>query len=101
MHGNRIYETFFALFIRNICVELMDVFQYSCGGDLHILFFLPQGQNEVLGVVSCTPDVKLNSNSDKSCLEWYEIKRYGQYAGDLLASFELLLVSHKTSLCRI
>ncbi len=26
-------------------------------------------------------------------MEWYEIKRYGQYAGDILASFELLLVS--------
>lgn len=45
-------------------------------------------------MVTCTPDVKLNAGADKSALDWFEITRYGQYAGDILASFELLLVSY-------
>ena len=54
--------------------------------------FLLQGQNELLGMVRCQPVVRLNADMPGSALEWYEISRYGQYAGDLLAAFELLLV---------
>ena len=45
-----------------------------------------------LGIVMITPVVKLIPDSLQPSLEWHEIMRYGQPAGKLLASCELLLV---------
>ena len=52
-----------------------------------------QGQDEYLGIVECYPVVRLNKEAREARLAWYEVKRYGKYAGDLLAAFELFLVS--------
>ena len=61
-----------------------------------LVAFLSQGENEFLGVVMATPVVRLEKKSPDSSstqLDWYTINRYNQYAGDMLAAFELLLVS--------
>ena len=55
--------------------------------------FCSQGKDEYIGKTSCFPTVRLSLDKPAPCLEWYSIIRYGKYAGELLAAFELLLVS--------
>ena len=39
------------------------------------------------------PTVRLSLDTPAPRLDWYPIERYTKYAGELLAAFELLLVS--------
>ena len=58
---------------------------------LFSLFFF-KGKDEFLGIVECTPVIRLTNEDAGARLQWFEVKRYGQYAGDLLAAFELFWV---------
>ena len=40
-----------------------------------------------------SPTVRLSLDTPAPRLDWYPIERYTKYAGELLAAFELLLVS--------
>ncbi len=45
-----------------------------------------------MGMVVCRPYVR-TIQSPTPALTWYEIERYGQSCGDILATFELFIVS--------
>lgn len=61
---------------------------------MYICFFQPlQGKDEYLGTVECVPTVRLTNDDASARLQWFGVKRYGQYAGDLLAAFELFWVT--------
>jgi hypothetical protein len=49
------------------------------------------GRDEFIGFVQCTPNVILDDSYPRARLAWYEVTRYGKYAGDILAAFELFL----------
>lgn len=52
-----------------------------------------QGQDDFLGIVKCIPNLRFSSAKEKKTrLTWYKINRYGHYAGELLAAFELLVI---------
>ena len=56
---------------------------------------ISQGQNEFLGIVTAKPTVRLERKPLEhygTKLGWYAIDRHNQYAGDLLAAFELVSV---------
>lgn len=59
---------------------------------LNVLFFI-KGADEFLGIVRTTPIVQLPPVRSPIRLAWYEIKRYGKVAGEVLVAFELFLVS--------
>ena len=64
----------------NICIEIFD----------HDKF----GANEFLGRCEAQPMVKLDpSDARMPVLQWYEIKRGSESGGELLAAFELFLLS--------
>lgn len=50
-----------------------------------------QGRDEYLGMTKIKPTVRLDLGTPAPHLEWFKIDRYGDYTGDLLAAFELLL----------
>ena len=52
-----------------------------------------QGQDEFIGQTVVKPVVRLSLETAGPRLDWYPIIRYNKYAGELLAAFELLLVS--------
>ena len=57
-------------------------------------FSIFQGSNEFLGRCEAQPMVKLDpSDARMPVLQWYEIKRGSESGGELLAAFELFLVS--------
>ena len=67
---------------------------YVCGCISHD--FIPsifQGRNEYIGRTEVKPVVRLRMDTPSPHLDWYPIHRYNKKAGDLLAAFELLLVS--------
>ncbi|XP_064630282.1 myoferlin-like isoform X1 [Lineus longissimus] len=54
------------------------------------------GEDEFLGRTICTPLVKLDPSDGRTpVLQWHEFKKSGKYAGELLAAFELFLVTDK------
>lgn len=62
------------------------------------LLSLSQGKSEFLGRTIAKPHVKLDSDAYikpnfPPLLEWYDIHRGSEHAGELLATFELLQVS--------
>ena len=61
---------------------------------VHLIPSIFQGQNEYIGRTEVKPVVRLRmKNTPSPHLDWYPIHRYNKKAGDLLAAFELLLVS--------
>ncbi|XP_071827020.1 myoferlin-like isoform X6 [Apostichopus japonicus] len=57
------------------------------------------GSNEFLGRTIASPIVKLDGSDQRVArLAWYQIVKKGKPAGELLASFELFLVSEKSDL---
>ena len=53
-----------------------------------------QGSAEFLGRTTAYPMVKLDPSDPRTpVLQWYSIKKGEQYGGELLAAFELMLVS--------
>ena len=55
--------------------------------------FVLQGSHEFLGFMKAMPTVRLNAKTPQPRLDWYPIIRYTKPAGELLAAFELILVS--------
>ena len=54
---------------------------------------------DFLGIIECIPTLRFvpeiegsETIDERPTLKWYEIKRYGLYAGELLAAFELLVI---------
>ena len=43
--------------------------------------------------MKAAPTVRLDPRTPQPCLDWYPIIRYTKPAGELLAAFELILVS--------
>lgn len=58
-----------------------------------------QGKDEFLGRTICKPMVKLSMSDERTCvLQWHELINRRGNAGEMLASFELLLVgAHATT----
>ena len=52
-----------------------------------------QGSNELLGCMQAVPTVRLDPRAPQPRLDWFPIIRYTKPAGELLAAFELILVS--------
>lgn len=53
-----------------------------------------QGKDEFLGRTICKPMVKLGMSDERTCvLQWHQLTNTKGDAGELLASFELILVS--------
>lgn len=50
-----------------------------------------QGEDEYLGVTEAIPTVRLSLDTPAPMLDWFPINRYTEYAGELLAGFELIL----------
>lgn len=64
-------------------------------------FYVPQGKSEFIGRTVAKPHVKLLEDDYvrpefPPSLEWYDVHRGMEHAGELLATFELLQVSHFT-----
>ena len=63
------------------------------GSSVPICFIL-QGKDEFLGRARAEPVVRCNgSEGAPARLAWYTIEKDGGYGGDILAAFELFLVS--------
>ena len=67
--------------------------------DTSVNFYLVHTQGrDYLGIIECVPTLRFvpetesKTLDERPSLKWYEIKRYGQYAGELLAAFELLVI---------
>ena len=61
------------------------------GLTMRVLF---QGSAEFLGRTKACPMVKLDPSDMRTpVLQWHDIKKGQQYGGELLAAFELFLVS--------
>ena len=64
---------------------------------IHVLLCLYarvlQGTHEFLGFMKIMPTVCLKAETLQPRLDWYPIIRYTKPAGELLAAFELILVS--------
>lgn len=68
--------------------------------DISVNSYLVHTQGrDFLGIIECIPTLRLvpetvgsETIDEKPTLKWYEIKRYGLYAGELLAAFELLVI---------
>lgn len=59
-----------------------------------------QGEPEFLGRAKAHPMVKLDPGDARSpVLQWYEIKKGKDHGGELLAAFELFLVSNSPQTC--
>lgn len=61
------------------------------------MYYLTQGKSEFIGRTIAKPHVKLIDEAYSKpnfppCLEWYELTRGPDHAGELLATFELLEV---------
>jgi hypothetical protein len=61
---------------------------------------IPQGKSEFIGRTVAKPHVKLAEEPYSKphfppSLEWYELTRGPDHAGELLATFELLQVSYR------
>jgi hypothetical protein len=70
---------------------------------MSVLYTLSQGKSEFIGRTMAKPHVKLAEEPYTKphfppSLEWYELTRGPDHAGELLATFELLQVSYKISL---
>lgn len=67
---------------------------------MFILYTISQGKSEFIGRTVAKPHVKLAEEPYTKphfppSLEWYELTRGPDHAGELLATFELLHVSYK------
>jgi hypothetical protein len=67
---------------------------------MFILYLISQGKSEFIGRTVAKPHVKLAEEpygkpNFPPSLEWYELMRGPDHAGELLATFELLQVSYK------
>lgn len=57
-----------------------------------------QGKDEFLGRTICRPMVKTSMKDTRTCvLQWYSLTNNKGEAGEVLASFELLLVSNQVT----
>ena len=62
------------------------------------LFLCCQGGSEFIGRARAQPLVKLDpSDPHSAVLSWFTVYKGDKYAGELLAAFELLMVSERES----
>lgn len=67
-----------------------------------MIYTIPQGKSEFIGRTVAKPHVKLAEEAYAKphfppSLEWYELTRGPDHAGELLATFELLQVGYRAN----
>ena len=66
----------------------------ACYTYRHTVFLVVQGDSEFLGRAEAVPVVKLNTEKYRpAVLQWLTVTKRGSPRGELLAAFELFLVS--------